>query len=125
MVGIVHHDTENERFKDVIQRLSIRGCTFHGYHLTTVFLEPVSHCKKISGCSTKIMNLMLVAFPQACNNELLVYINTTTNVVNLIHTDTFWMCLRHGTMYVIILLYVLLLQAVGQIVVQMRVQKSV
>lgn len=34
-----------------------------------------------------------------------------------------WMNLRHGTLSIIILLYVLLPQAAGQMVVQMRVPK--
>ena len=50
------------RFKDVVQRLPIRGCAFHCYHLTAIFIKPVSQCKKFSGCCTKLTYLMLVAF---------------------------------------------------------------
>ncbi|WP_207636058.1 hypothetical protein, partial [[Clostridium] symbiosum] len=50
-------------------------------------------------------------------------VNTTTFVVNFIHMVTSKINLRHGTLSIIILLYVLLPQAAGQMVVQMRVPK--
>ena len=34
--------------------LPIRRCAFHCGHLTTTFLKPVSHFKKLSGCCTKL-----------------------------------------------------------------------
>ena len=50
-----------------------------------------------------------------------MHIDTTTNVVNLIHSNTSKINLRHDTLPFIILLYVLLPKAAGQMVVQIRV----
>ena len=47
-------------------------------------------------------------FSKAGNDEFFVHINTTTIVVNSIHKGTSRVNLRHGTLSVIILLYVLL-----------------
>ena len=55
------------------------------------------------------------------NDKFFVHINTTTIVVKFIHKDISLINLRHGTLSVIILLYVLLPQTTGQVVVQMRV----
>ena len=47
-------------------------------------------------------------FSKAGNDEFFVHINTTTIVVNSVHKGTSRVNLRHGTLSVIILLYVLL-----------------
>lgn len=90
-------------------------------HFTAAVFEPVGQHKKLSGCCAKLTNFLPIAFPKAGNDEFFVYINTTTFVVNSIHNDTSMENLRHGTLSVIILLYILLPYKAGQVVVQMRV----
>ena len=123
MAGIYHHRFQVRRFKDVIQRLPIRSGALHSGHFTAAVFEPVSKCKKLSGCCTKLSYFLLVALSEAGDDKFFVHINTTTFVVNSIHNDTSMENLRHGFLSVIILLYVLLPQAAGQMVVQMRKPK--
>ena len=108
MAGIDHHSVQAGRFKDVIQRLPIRCRALHCGHFTAAVFEPVSHFEKFSGCCAKLPYLLLIAFSKAGNDEFFVHINTTTIVVNSIHKGTSRVNLRHGTLSVIILLYVLL-----------------
>ena len=85
MASIHHYGVQIRRFKNVKQRLPIRGCDLHCDHFTTAFLEPVSQCKKLSGCCTKLTYFLFFAAPKAGNDKLFVHINTTTFVVNFIH----------------------------------------
>ena len=88
MAGIDYHGIQVRRFKDVVQRLPIRGSALHGGHLTATSFEPVSQFKEFSGCCTKLTYFLLVAFFEAGYYEFFVYINTTTIVVNFIHNGT-------------------------------------
>ena len=85
MARIDHHSVQVRRFKDVIQRLPIRGRALHGDHFTAAFFEPVSQCKKFSGCCAKLTYFLLSAASEAGNDKFFVHINTTTFVVNFIH----------------------------------------
>ena len=78
MACIDHHGVQVRRFKDIKQRLPIRGCTLHGDHFTAAFFEPVSQCKKFSGCCTKVTYFLLSAASETGNDKLFVHINTTT-----------------------------------------------
>ena len=88
MACIYYHSVQVRGFKDVIQRLPIRSGALHGGHFTVARLEPVCQFKKLSGSCTKLTYFLSVAFTKAGNDELFVHINTTTIVVNSIHTDT-------------------------------------
>ena len=88
MLRINNHGLQSAGFKDVVQRLPIGCCALHGDHLAAAFLQPVSHFKKLSGCRTKVTDLLPVALFKAGYDQLLVQVNTTAFVVNLIHNGT-------------------------------------
>ena len=50
--------------------------------------EPVSQFKKLPGRCTKVTYFLFPATPETGNDKLFMHINTTTFVVNLIHTST-------------------------------------
>ena len=109
MARIYNHGIQAGRFKDVIKRLPIRSCAFHGDHFTAAAAQPVGKLKKLPGCCAKLPYFLLFAAFKAGHDEFFVNINTTTFVVNFFHSDTSWKNLRHGFLSLIILLYVLLL----------------
>ena len=101
-------------------------CIFHTDDHSKIYLTKSAKwpflIKKFSGCCTKVTYILFFAASKAGDDKLFVHINTTTFVVNYIHTGTSRGNLRHGTLSFIILLYVLLPKRwTGQVVVQMRV----
>ena len=88
MAGIDHHGLQAGRFKDIEQGLPIRRGALHGSHFTAAIPEPVSQFKKLPSRCTKVTYFLFPATSETGNDKLFVHINTTTFVVNLIHTCT-------------------------------------
>lgn len=85
-------------------------------HLEERQLERLKNVLYI-GCCTKLTHFLLIAIFEAGYNELFVYINTTTIVVNFIHNGASVDEFTARNQSVVILLYVLLPQMAGQMVV--------
>ena len=74
-------------FKDVVQRLPERSCAFHGNHFTIAILQPSAEFQKFPGCCAKLAYFLLAALFKAGYDEFFVNINTTTVVVNPLHSE--------------------------------------
>ena len=96
--GIDNHRFEFARFKDVIKRLPVRSGTFHGDHLAIILNEPVSQTKKFFGGCSEFSKFLLSAAAKAGNHDFLMYINTTTTLIDSIHEITSWYKLQRGSL---------------------------
>ena len=113
VLRVYHHGGDVTRFKDIVQRLPVRTRTFHCYHLAVIGFQPVCQLQKFPCSGSRLPYILLSAIFQAGYKDLLVNINTTTNVVNFLHDAPrekdygTVLCLNLILLYVVLLLALL------------------
>ncbi len=98
MSGIDNHGFKISRFKNVVQWLPVGCRTFHGDHLAIVLNQPIRQTKEFFGGRSEFSKFLFSAAPKTGNNDFLVYINTTTTLIDSIHEITSWYKLQRDSL---------------------------
>ena len=94
VLRIDYHRRQFVHFQHIVQRFPIGPRTLHRRHLAVVLFQPIRQFQQFSGRCSSFPDFLLAAILQAGNQNLLVNVNPTANVVNLFHQ------LRHGSLLI-------------------------